>query len=470
MSDDKSSWLKDALGFVVDKVEDAAGVASTIAQAESDTLGAGVEQVSGLASSALKTVEDEGSKLYQGAKSAVGGAAQVVEDEADDLKKKAGQAWDDAKQKVAGAAEDEGNAITGAAAQQLQSIGLTVQNIGACAHDYLTLADAVGRCVEALGATPKQLLPQITSAARAHNLATLPAILLSSQGIQTLAGVSAAISPLVACLNRSDAQANKGEIATLSKLKHDIDAVIKFLQSASGAEPATAGAPGSAGEVAAAGAGSLGPMGRDCKIVRGKVPGPRNHVLCGTHHHILDEAARMIIANDLDDYKRRYAKHAVTGAAGAAPYSSAGQAASAQPTSRTLPPGPPSQGQERMTAACKPVHGKVPGPRNHVLCGTHQHILDTDAGLVIAKDLDEYKRRYAGGAKPAAAPPSRPGADTPLNMTRPREPMQTDCVAVHGKVPGPAHHLLCKTHGHVLDIKTKTIIAENLDDYKQQFR
>ena len=123
-----------------------------------------------------------------------------------------------------------------------------------------------------------------------------------------------------------------------------------------------------------------------------------------------------------------------------------------------------------MTAACKPVHGKVPGPRNHVLCGTHQHILDTDAGLVIAKDLDEYKRRYAGGAKPAAAPPSRPGADTPLNMTRPREPMQTDCVAVHGKVPGPAHHLLCKTHGHVLDIKTKTIIAENLDDYKQQFR
>jgi hypothetical protein len=43
-------------------------------------------------------------------------------------------------------------------------------------------------------------------------------------------------------------------------------------------------------------------------------------------------------------------------------------------------------------------------------------------------------------------------------------------VVVHGKVPGPAHHLLCKTHGHVLDIKAKTIIAENLDDYKQQFK
>ena len=42
MSDDKSSWLKDALGFVVDKVEDAAGVASSVAQTESDTLGAGV--------------------------------------------------------------------------------------------------------------------------------------------------------------------------------------------------------------------------------------------------------------------------------------------------------------------------------------------------------------------------------------------------------------------------------------------
>jgi outer membrane protein OmpA-like peptidoglycan-associated protein len=47
------------------------------------------------------------------------------------------------------------------------------------------------------------------------------------------------------------------------------------------------------------------PMAPDCEIVRGKVPGPANHALCGTHGHILDTAARTVIAHDLDEYKKQ---------------------------------------------------------------------------------------------------------------------------------------------------------------------
>jgi hypothetical protein len=46
-----------------------------------------------------------------------------------------------------------------------------------------------------------------------------------------------------------------------------------------------------------------------------------------------------------------------------------------------------------MAADCEVVHGKVPGPANYVLCGTHGHILDTSTNRVIAHDLDEYKKQ-----------------------------------------------------------------------------
>jgi outer membrane protein OmpA-like peptidoglycan-associated protein len=47
------------------------------------------------------------------------------------------------------------------------------------------------------------------------------------------------------------------------------------------------------------------PMGADCKIVRGKIPGaPANHVLCGTHGHIIDTTTRMVIAHNLEEYKK----------------------------------------------------------------------------------------------------------------------------------------------------------------------
>jgi hypothetical protein len=48
------------------------------------------------------------------------------------------------------------------------------------------------------------------------------------------------------------------------------------------------------------------PMSPDCQIVRGKVSGPANHVLCGSHGHVLDLTTRTVIAHDLEEYKRRF--------------------------------------------------------------------------------------------------------------------------------------------------------------------
>lgn len=40
---------------------------------------------------------------------------------------------------------------------------------------------------------------------------------------------------------------------------------------------------------------------------------------------------------------------------------------------------------------CEIVHGKVPGPKNFVLCKTHGHVIDTDQQMVIAHTVDEFK-------------------------------------------------------------------------------
>ena len=47
-----------------------------------------------------------------------------------------------------------------------------------------------------------------------------------------------------------------------------------------------------------------------------------------------------------------------------------------------------------MAPDCEIVRAKVPGPANHALCRTHDHILDTSARTVIAHDLDEYRKQF----------------------------------------------------------------------------
>ncbi len=60
------------------------------------------------------------------------------------------------------------------------------------------------------------------------------------------------------------------------------------------------------------------------------------------------------------------------------------------------------------------------------------------------------------------------GAVKTTVQSLPGNAMLPDCKPVKGKVQGPPQHLLCATHGHVLDIKEKKIIAISLDQYKSQ--
>lgn len=46
------------------------------------------------------------------------------------------------------------------------------------------------------------------------------------------------------------------------------------------------------------------------------------------------------------------------------------------------------------------------------------------------------------------------------------QPMAPDCEPVKGKVRGPANHMLCTTHGHILDVNARMVIARNLAEYK----
>lgn len=57
-----------------------------------------------------------------------------------------------------------------------------------------------------------------------------------------------------------------------------------------------------------------------------------------------------------------------------------------------------------MLADCKIVHGKVPGPKNHLLCEKHGHVVDIDRRMIIARSVDEYRRSHAAPTKTAPRP------------------------------------------------------------------
>lgn len=99
-----------------------------------------------------------------------------------------------------------------------------------------------------------------------------------------------------------------------------------------------------------------------------------------------------------------------------------------------------------MPPDCEILRDVVPGPDNFVLCKLHGHIVDLDTKQIVAETLKDFETDH---------PEYRP-----LPM-----PMLADCSPERDKVPGPANHLLCRTHGHVVDIATKQVIAWSVKDY-----
>jgi len=87
------------------------------------------------------------------------------------------------------------------------------------------------------------------------------------------------------------------------------------------------------------------------------------------------------------------------------------------------------------------------------------HLEDMETACRFERGFIEEGRKEVifGSAK---TPPAKPA---PANSRA----MQPDCKPVRGKVPGPANHLLCDTHKHVLDVTAKVIIADSLEEYKK---
>jgi hypothetical protein len=51
-----------------------------------------------------------------------------------------------------------------------------------------------------------------------------------------------------------------------------------------------------------------------------------------------------------------------------------------------------------MVPDCRLEHGKVKGPKNHLLCSTHGHVVDTDKKQVIARSIPDYEAARKSGA------------------------------------------------------------------------
>ena len=47
------------------------------------------------------------------------------------------------------------------------------------------------------------------------------------------------------------------------------------------------------------------------------------------------------------------------------------------------------------------------------------------------------------------------------------QPMDVDCEAGVRAAGGPPNHVVCRTHGHILDMTTRTVIAHDLEEYKK---
>jgi hypothetical protein len=84
--------------------------------------------------------------------------------------------------------------------------------------------------------------------------------------------------------------------------------------------------------------------------------------------------------------------------------------------------------------------------------------------MLTAEQIAWLQRNKAmSGGRAASVPPATPLA-APASGGLP-QPMQVDCRVVHNRVPGPENHLLCATHGHIVDTQSRTIIALDLQDY-----
>jgi hypothetical protein len=84
--------------------------------------------------------------------------------------------------------------------------------------------------------------------------------------------------------------------------------------------------------------------------------------------------------------------------------------------------------------------------------------------MLTAEQVAWLQRNKAMSGGRSASVPRAAHPAAPASGGLP-QPMQADCKVVHNRVPGPENHLLCATHGHIVDTQSRTIIARDLEDY-----
>jgi hypothetical protein len=114
----------------------------------------------------------------------------------------------------------------------------------------------------------------------------------------------------------------------------------------------------------------------------------------------------------------------------------------AQGVPDTPPVQPLAAPQKIDLSKCKLVPNQVDGPKNHVLCSVHGHVVDPGASTEVAASIDEYHKIYWIGR--------------PI----------TDCQPDPGKLPyAPKNIVVCKKHGEVFDTKKGIVLANTRTMY-----
>jgi hypothetical protein len=93
------------------------------------------------------------------------------------------------------------------------------------------------------------------------------------------------------------------------------------------------------------------------------------------------------------------------------------------------------------------------------LQGTASKYSDTDTVINRAAEIAEHAGYVAGQAHQRLE----------WRFAVLPQPMSPDCEAVAGQVPGPANHVFCRPHDHILDITARTVIAHDLNEYRRNF-
>jgi hypothetical protein len=93
------------------------------------------------------------------------------------------------------------------------------------------------------------------------------------------------------------------------------------------------------------------------------------------------------------------------------------------------------------------------------LQGTASKYSDTDTVINMAAEIAEHAGYVAGQAH----------LRLEWQFAVLPQPMSPDCEAVAGQVPGPANHVLCRPHDHILDLTAQAVIAHDINEYRRLF-